>query len=97
MAVEIGIGNASPSKIITVRRQMRTRRERTSGAWMRGCELNPGGEDENTRTAGDKYSYPKQYSGSMERTVFLQDPWRTCSMPDPTSLESIKGVLVKVK
>ncbi len=41
MAVEIGIGNASPSKITTVRRQMRTRRERTSGAWMRGCDLTP--------------------------------------------------------
>lgn len=97
MAVEIGIGNASPSKIITVRRQMRTRRERTSGAWMRGCELNPGGEHEKLALQATKYSYPKQYSGSMERTVFLQDPWRTCSMPDPTSLESMNEVLVIVK
>jgi hypothetical protein len=51
---------------------MRTRRERTSGAWMRGCGLNPGGRSGMTRTAGDKYSYPKGYSGSMDKTVFLQ-------------------------
>lgn len=43
MAVVIGVENADPSKTTTVRRQMRTRRERTSGAWMRGCELTPGG------------------------------------------------------
>lgn len=41
MAVVIGIGNAGPSKTTTVRRQMRTRRERTSEAWMRGCEIIP--------------------------------------------------------
>lgn len=41
MAVVIGIGNAGPSKITTVRRQMRTHDERTSGAWTCGCETIP--------------------------------------------------------
>lgn len=41
MAVVIGIGNADPSKITTVRRQMRTHDERTSGAWTCGCETIP--------------------------------------------------------
>jgi hypothetical protein len=63
-------------------------------AWVR---FNTDGGNENTALQATKYSYPKQYSGSMERTVFLQDPWRNCAMPDPTSLESMNEVLVKVK
>ena len=72
MAVVIGIGNASPSKTITVRRQMRTRRERTSGAWMRGCVIKTDGGKEETTLQATKYSYPKQYSGSINGTVTLQ-------------------------
>lgn len=96
MAVEIGIGNASPSKTITVRRQMRTRSERTSGAWMRGCDLTPMAGMK-TPHCRQQVQLPQTILREHGKNSFSSRPWRTCSMPDPTSLESINGVLVKVK
>lgn len=72
MAVEIGIGNASPSKTITVRRQMRTRRERTSGAWMRGCELNPGGEHGKLALQATSTATPNNTQGAWKEQLLFK-------------------------
>lgn len=96
MAVEIGIGDASPSKRRTVRRQMRTRRERTSGAWMRGCETIPMAARKKPHCRR-QVQLPQRILREHGQNSFSSNPWRTCSMPDPRSLESINRVLAKVK
>lgn len=64
MAVVIGVGNADPSKITTVRWQMRTRRERTSGAWMRGCVIKTDGGNEKTALQATSTATPNNTQGA---------------------------------
>ncbi len=44
-----------------------------TGAWTCGCDLSPVASNEKTRTTGNQYSYPKEYSGSMNGQDF-QEP-----------------------
>lgn len=88
MAVVIGIGNAGPSKITTVRRQMRTHDERTSGAWTCGCETIPMAARKKPHCR-QQVQLPQRILREHERNSYSSKPWRTCSMPDPRSLESI--------
>lgn len=64
MAVVIGVGNADPSKITTVRRQMRTHDERTSGAWTCGCDLTTDGGKEETALQATSTATPNNTQGA---------------------------------
>ncbi len=76
---------------------MRTHGERTSGAWTCGCEVKPGGGKEETALQATSTATPNNTQGSMIRNSYSSKPWRTCSMPDPTSLREHNEVLAKVK
>ena len=95
MAVEIGIEDASPSKTKTVWRQ-KTRRERTSGAWMRGCDTIPMAARKKPHCRR-QVQLPQRILREHGQDSFFRSHWRNCPMPDPRSLESINRVLTEVK
>lgn len=68
---------------------MRTPKERTSGAWIGGCEITPDGGNEKTALQATVYGNPKDTQGAYSSGQFFVSPWRTCPEPDPRSLEGI--------
>lgn len=92
----MGAGTGAQVKIMAVRRQMRTRNERTIGAWILGCVLIPIGGSEMASTAGNGNTATPNILREHEATgsSSLGEP-----VPDtgPNSLESMKGHKPEVK